>query len=272
MTRIIVLDDTRRNPELAERIDKILRTVAPLVAETTMLSLPTVVRFRLVKPAAWRHETREMHRRTLARDIAELDLPPAEVKAMRAGLKVMGVMPILVWPLVVGATQIAADGQSETICTPQTLRHAGLLAHEPYLTQMVSHELTHQLQDAATGGDGPWNTMFPNVRHIDPRGLSSLVEGHASWTDHEVTTQLYGEPVDQRQATRSLRYRLHARFPGIRHLGPSRTAYGQGSLMIRHAVSVGGVDLVNRVWKDQTLLPSQAEVADPKAWTDRIAV
>jgi hypothetical protein len=271
MTRITVLDDTRRHPELAERITQMLRTVAPMVAETTGLPLPPVVRYRLLTPAAWRQEMREQKQRSLARDIADLDLPPEQVKAARFGLKITSIVPALVWPLVLGATGEAADGQCETLIVPQTLRHTGLLAHEPSFMQMVSHELAHQLQDAARGDDPAWHTALPHLRNVDFRGLSAFVEGHAHWTDQQVTTQMYGKPVNHHgQAPRSLRYRLHNSIPGLRRLGPSRAAYEQGARLVAHAMTAGGTDLVNQIWKDTTLLPIQEEIVDPAAWVRRM--
>ncbi|MEU0109055.1 zinc-dependent metalloprotease [Streptomyces sp. NPDC006251] len=250
-----------------------LHKVAPMVAETTGLSLPPTVRFRLMTPAAWRHEVREQRLRSLVRDIAELEMRPEDASAARLAIKVTGFVPVLVWPLVLGATGVGADGQSETLIAPRALRHSGLLKHEPSLTQMASHELSHQVQDAASGDDGLWHTTVPHLRNLDARGLSGFVEGHAHWTDQQVTTLLYGRPVDYHQeAPRSLRYRLHTSIPGVRRLGPSRAAYKQGALFIRDAVAEHGVDLVNRVWKDVTLLPTAEEIFDPEAWMRRIAV
>ncbi|MFD9248409.1 zinc-dependent metalloprotease [Streptomyces bottropensis] len=273
MPQFIVLDDTRRHPELAERITEILRTVAPMVEEATGLPVPPTVRYRLMTPTAWRHELREQRRRSLVRDIADLDLPSEHVKAAHLSLKITSFIPVLVWPLVLGATGEAADGQSETFIAPRALRHTGLLAHEPSLNQMVIHELTHQLQAEARSDDAAWHTVLPHLRNVDTKGVSAFVEGHAHWTDQHVTTQMYGHPVDHhRQAPRSLRYRMHNSFPGVRRLGPSRSSYEQGALLIRRAVASQGVDLVNRVWKDVSLLPTREEIAAPETWIRRIAV
>ncbi|MDG9717040.1 zinc-dependent metalloprotease [Streptomyces sp. DH24] len=274
MSRFTVLDDTRRHPDLAERITALLHTVAPLVEETTGLPLPPEVRFRLLTPRAWRRAEIAYKLRVLTRDIADpgLSVPPEHVSAVRLALKATGFIPALVWPLVVGSTVIAADGRDETLVMPRALRHSGLLAHEPSLCQMLSHELTHHAQDAACGDSTEWRSFFPQLRKIDPGSIPAVVEGHARWADQQVTTALYGAPVDHvRQARRSPRARLLVRAPGLRRLGPSGDAYAQGTRLIGHAVTVHGTDLVNRVWKDTSLLPTRSEIAEPDAWIARIA-
>ncbi|GAB2966713.1 hypothetical protein GCM10023080_031070 [Streptomyces pseudoechinosporeus] len=271
MTAFTVLDGTRRHSDLGERISEILHTVAPIVEKTTSLYLPPEVRFRLLPPTMWRDEFRQNRERILARDIADLvDLKPEEIGRVRAALKVTSVVPVLVWPLMLAITVEAADGQSETILAPRALRHGGV-ADEPFLHQVVAHELVHQLQAEARSGV-VWRTYFPHLREIRPNAVVAIAEGHAQWTDQQVTERLFGEPADHhKQARRSLRYRLHERIPRVRRLGPPRALYEQGARLIARTVEVGGTDLVNRVWKDATLLPTDGEIADPDAWTDRLS-
>ncbi len=108
-TRFTVLDETQRDPDLVKWISLILRQVAPTVNEITGLPLPQEVRFRLVTPQAWREEARQGQHRILARDIADLELTPEEIGGIRGGLKIMGFVPVLVWPLVLASTQEAED-------------------------------------------------------------------------------------------------------------------------------------------------------------------
>lgn len=272
MTRFIVLDDTRRHPELSEQIFTTLHIVAPHLVETTGLPLPPEVRFRLLTPKAWRGASRESRERVLQRDITDLDLPPEKINAMRGALKVTGTFTALIWPLILGQTGKGMDGQTQTILAPRALHHTGLLAEDQCLHQMVAHELVHHLQ-AEARADTVWHTYFPAERQISKEGVSTVLEGHASWVDQQVTTRLFGRPVDHhQQAPRSRRYQLHASLPGIRHLGPSRAAYEQGARLIAHTAQNHGTDLINRIWKDTTLLPTAAEIADPDAWCRRIAV
>jgi hypothetical protein len=268
-TRFTVLDETQRHPELAEQINQILHRVAPAVKEITDLPLPEEVLFRLLTPKAWRDETRKSHHRTLARDIADLELTSQEVDGVRIALKIMGFVPVLVWPLVLGSTLAAADGRRETIIAPRALHHGGLLVDEPALHQLVTHELVHQVQ--ANGRSGAvWTTLFPQKRGITGRGASAVLEGHADWADRQVTTRQFGAPADHRQSPKSWRYRLHNALPGIRRLGPSRAAYEQGARLIEQAVAASGTELVNQVWKDAAFLPTEEEIADPDAWVRRI--
>jgi hypothetical protein len=271
-TRFTVLDDTRGHPDLADQISAILHRVAPTVKEITDLPLPSEgVRFRLLTPKEWREEHRQNLHRVLARDIADLDLSPKQIDAARTGLKITGFVPALVWPMVLASTQEAADGQCETVIAPRALHHGGALADERVLLQVVAHELVHHLQDEARSGT-VWKSFFLHQREIlaPPRSVSTVLEGHATWADRQVTTRLFGTPADHRQARKSWRYRLHSSFPGIGRLGPSREGYEQGAQLIGHAMAAHGVGLVNRIWKDLSLLPTADEIADPEAWTLRI--
>ncbi|MCX5233927.1 zinc-dependent metalloprotease [Streptomyces prunicolor] len=269
-TRFTVLDDTQRHPDLAKWISQILRQVAPTVNEITGLPLPAEARFRLLTPRAWRQALRQNHHRMFARDIADLDLTPEEISSVRIGLKIAAFPPVLVWPLVPAATQEAADAQWETVIAPKALRHCGVLADEPSLHQVVAHELVHQMQAEAQSGT-VWDSFFPHKRGllVPPRSMSTVLEGHATWADQQVTTQLLGMPADHHQAPKSWRYRLHNRDI-IRRLGPSREAYEQGSRLIAQTVAELGTTLVNQIWKDLTLLPTEEEITDPAAWIYRI--
>jgi len=268
VTRFTVLDETRRNADLRDQLLKVLGTVAPHVEETTGLPLPTGVRYRLLTPKAWREEYRLDLRRVLARDIADLELTQEEIDRTRTGLKIAGLFPVLVWPLMLANTHRAGDGRRETIIAPKAWRHAGLLADEPALHQVIAHELVHHLQAEARSGE-VWKTFFPGKRGIGEvprRSPSFVLEGHATWADRQITTHLFGTPADHRQTRKSWRYRLHNSLPGIHRLGPSREAYEQGAVLIARAVEAHGTHVVNRVWKDVSLLPDAEEMADPDVW------
>ncbi|MEU9405136.1 zinc-dependent metalloprotease [Streptomyces sp. NPDC048281] len=273
MTRFTVLDDTRRHPELSELLSSILHTVAPIVKETTGLPLPAEVRYRLLTPKEWRNATRHNQQRILARDIADLELKPEEIKAARIAVKISTVVPVFVWPLVFASTMEAADGQVETFLAPRSLHHSGFLTNQQCLTVMNAHELVHHAQFLAREGH-VWETFFPARRGIPRRGHSAsvLLEGHATWAEQRITARLFGAPVNHRElAKRSWRYRLHAGFPGVRRLGPRLDSYEQGARLITHAVNTCGIDVVNRVWRDASLLPTAEETAAPDTWAQRLA-
>ncbi|MFM9493688.1 zinc-dependent metalloprotease [Streptomyces galilaeus] len=205
--------------------------------------------------------------------MADLDLKPEEINALRGAIKIHGLVRLLVWPMMMANTMDldSSDGRSQTILAPRALHHGGLLADEQCLVQMAAHELVHHAQDEARGGT-VLRTFFPQHRGFTLGGRLAMVEGHAHWVDQQVTTRLFGQPVDAHQrARRSWRHRLHSAMPGIRRFGPGRDSYVQGAQLIEHAVAAGGTDLVNRVWKDTSLLPSQEEITDPDAWIRRIA-
>ncbi|MGW0827114.1 zinc-dependent metalloprotease [Streptomyces sp. NPDC002845] len=265
-----ILDDTRRHPELAARLFDILHAAAPMAEEITGLSLPPRVRFRLLAPKKWRRAQMRARQRILTRDIADLELTPDQFDPVRVALKATGVSDRLILPLMLATSMEADDGQYETIMNLLALRHAGILTHEPSLHQVSAHELIHHAQFAATGGT-VWRTLFPQLRGIDSGSVTTWREGHADWADRQITTRLFGAPVQHRtDAPKSWRYLLHNRLPGIRRLGPSPETYEQGSRFFSHVIAESGIDLTNRAWKDTELLPTTDEFANPDAWICRV--
>ncbi|QNP74957.1 zinc-dependent metalloprotease [Streptomyces roseirectus] len=270
-TRFTVLDETHRHPELSAHLTAILHTVAPIVRETTGLPLPAEVRFRLLTPRAWRAAVRQNNERIVARDIADLELTPTEITTLRYALKIAGFIPVLTWPLIGAQIMEAADGRTEAVLAPRSLQHSGYLTNEQCLTQMAAHELVHHAQFAARGPI-VWETLLHERRGLSRHGGMTVLEGHATWADRQVTTRLYGAPVNHtEQAKRSWRYRLHANIPGMSKLGPRRAFYEQGAQLIAQAVDTYGIDVLNRVWTDTSLLPTTEEITAPDTWARRLA-
>ena len=272
MTVFLVRDETSR-PQLAEQITDILQQLAPIMVETTGLSLAPRVTYRLVTPKEWRAVQVRGLQRALACDMADLDLPPERLAQAHASIKKARVMMLKAWPLVMGSTGRTAGEQPETVIAPKALHHTGLLANDDVLAQMVVHELVHHAQQTAWDHHAArWSTLFPDLRGRPHWAFSSLLEGHARWADQQVTRLAFGAPVDadRTRKSQSLRYRLHARLPGIRNAGPSRAAYDAGAQFIEHIVAAGGTDLINRIWKDSDLVPTHSEITDAEAWLLRV--
>ncbi|WP_416969372.1 zinc-dependent metalloprotease [Streptomyces sp. 4F14] len=272
MIRFTVLDETRRHPDLAEQISAVLHTAAPVVTQTTGLAVPPDVRFRLITPKEWRTAFRHNVERIMTRDIADadLELTPKEITQIRRALKIGGIVPVLLWPLMAGVTREAADGQAETVIAPRTLQHAGMDTSPQCLTQIVAHELVHHAQLAARAG--VWaETLFAERRGRAPHAGPAVVEGHAYWADREITTRLYGAPVDAAEHARpSRRFRLHKAITDITGLSRAGTHCVQGLRLITQAVEATGTDVVNQVWTDASLPPTAEEITAPDTWAARL--
>ncbi|MFE9687162.1 hypothetical protein [Streptomyces sp. NPDC006285] len=87
MSTMEVFNETGRHADLRNHIHDLLETVAPYVAQTTGLPLPTNARPRLLSPTAWREENRQNTRRVLARDITDLDLTSQKSDMTRNGVE-----------------------------------------------------------------------------------------------------------------------------------------------------------------------------------------
>ncbi|WP_217146108.1 hypothetical protein, partial [Streptomyces sp. AC627_RSS907] len=148
----MVRDETARHPDLAGILHGLVETAGPLTERVTGLQLCHPPRFRILTPSWWRAEVRQHLAQVDARDLAEH--PPARSVAT-IWLRHVGRRGWLRWSwLLTPATTITnTAGFSETLITPEALRHAGLLADEEALGTLVARELAHRLRLAHIAGD-----------------------------------------------------------------------------------------------------------------------
>ncbi|WP_106971870.1 zinc-dependent metalloprotease [Streptomyces xylophagus] len=129
----------------------------------------------------------------------------------------------------------------------------------------------HPTRAQDRGFPAVWASLFLPKRGVlaPPKSVSTILEGHATWAERQTLKRLFGTAADFREGPKSWRYRLHNRDI-VRRFGPRREAYEQGSRLIAQAVAELGTGLVNQIWKDLSLLPTEKETTDPAAWIHRI--
>ncbi|WP_030593340.1 hypothetical protein [Streptomyces globisporus] len=283
MTTIHVFDETGSQDELRERVDRILGRVAPLVETTTGLSLPATVTVRIVPVETWQTEqTADMQCRLRTYGGAMPLWKRPLIRAVGAAMlrRFRKLAPRLGGVMVMGATQPGTGDESQTLLVPRALEHTGALAN-PYLTQLLVHELIHHAQNAASGHRAHWSAHAP-AAGLRSLGVDVLEEGHAHWADQTITQQEFGAAVDVHSAPKSPRYEEVAKDPAIARRKQRDAPYKVGRVLVASAIDTVGTYGVNRVWSDALLLPTQEEIAEavaastadeptqPRLWATRL--
>ncbi len=153
---------------------------------------------------------------------------------------------------------------------PQILIIARSVVHaghdDDQLLRTIAHELTHLAQQRATGGRAldfvmspyGYRLRMPDSKEATRCATRFLIEGHASWADHQATTKLLGQPLgwhteptaDEQCATR----RLH----------------DDGRAFVTTAIDKVGLESFNDIWAQlRTSCPIETEVNDVDGWLRR---
>lgn len=153
-------------------------------------------------------------------------------------------------------------------------------------TDLDPSALFNRLRDAAgavrgavTGDDSASlleALQTPAQREIVGRlqALMSLLEGHGDYVMDGVgpavvpTATTIRERFDERRKGSGPVDRVIRRLFG---LDLKMRQYAEGEKFVRYVVDAVGMDGFNRVWAGPENLPTQAEIADPSAWVERVA-
>ncbi|MFI1530790.1 hypothetical protein [Streptomyces griseus] len=280
-TQFQVEDETGRHDELAQQIEEALIRVAPLVTPTTGLDLPDGVNFSIV--------TVDTARATMSAATANLlhiyrGLVPRWrrpfITLSSAGLLRLQhrrTQVLCEFLVMAATTTVPETEESVTTVVPEALHHNGILTDNRYLTALVFHELVHQVQNRASRHRENW-IANQAMTLLDAGGINVLEEGHAFWADQIVSRELYGTPVDVRDAPTSEQYRNLTRS----RTRPTVDEYEAGRLLVASAVETVGLRSFNQIWTDHRMLPTKNEVAEarnalasdrptpPRRWASRL--
>jgi len=279
MTICQVRQETDWCEQLAHQIEETAEQVIPVLEEVTGLSVGPSPLIRLVNPTVWADDHAAQAARFLARDIADFPSTPEVIETLTTRAQEKDAEMRRIWPLVAGATIDNADGIPQVLIMPEALHHLGF--EEPEIYKLLAHELCHVAQIIV--GDGALLLAYHTKARAE-RGLSDVVpaylgSGHSRWADLQVTTRLLGREVSEHTGRQSERVRQLIHDARARHEadptrtpGPSKAAYQDGARWVAAVVAqTGSTDLINRAWKDMTLLPTMPEIGDPPAWVRRAA-
>ena len=164
----------------------------------------------------------------------------------------------------------------------------------PYLRDRLERQLAAFIEDARlfqAGGLGvllrrwrdgrdadSWleSLMTPEQRRLfqETQVVMSLLEGFSDWVMDEVGAELLPDVdrlrsrFDERRTHRTPFERLIFRVTG---LDLKLEQYRRGHAFVSGVVAAGGREAVARLWTGPHLLPTSAELDDPKAWLARTA-
>jgi coenzyme F420 biosynthesis associated uncharacterized protein len=164
----------------------------------------------------------------------------------------------------------------------------------PYLRERLERQLAAFIEDARVfqaGGLGvlvrrwrdgrdadSWleSLMTPEQRRLfqETQVVMSLLEGFSDWVMDEVGAELLPDVerlrtrFEERRTHRTPLERLIFRVTG---LDLKMEQYRRGHAFVSGVVAAGGRDALARLWTGPHLLPTPAELDDPKAWLARTA-
>jgi coenzyme F420 biosynthesis associated uncharacterized protein len=164
----------------------------------------------------------------------------------------------------------------------------------PYLRERLEQQLAAFIEDARlfqAGGLGvlvrrwrdgrdadSWleSFMTPRQRRLfqETQVVMSLLEGFSDWVMDEVGAELLPDVerlrtrFEERRTHRTPLERLIFRVTG---LDLKMEQYRRGHAFVSGVVAAGGRDALGRLWTGPHLLPTPAELDDPRAWLARTA-
>ncbi|HEY8116691.1 MAG TPA: zinc-dependent metalloprotease [Actinomycetota bacterium] len=160
-----------------------------------------------------------------------------------------------------------------------------LIGRYVHTVQIDSREVFAQLRRAVDavrrgadwrGMNGILLIMNDEQRALFARmqALMTLLEGHATFVMNEVAA---GRVDDLDRMRNALHERRRSRggvekaFQQAIGFETKAKQYASGERFVRDVVTAVGMDGFNRVWRDETNLPSPEEIADPARWVGRVA-
>ncbi|MFD5385542.1 zinc-dependent metalloprotease [Streptomyces sp. NPDC056669] len=286
MTVIIVLDETGRERQLADQITGMLEDTAELVSDITALTPPSVLRFRLLSPSAWRAESRAYVRRQIEASFARSAPSPTEEAEAQKKEITYRASTLAGWWMTEGRTMLDSAGEPQSLVAPKALHHTGLRYASNQLYRFVVHEAVHQWQISSSNPAIMPIPMLGRDTTAPHQGLIHLAEGHADWVMEEVARRLFGpDTPPAADLRRSWRFRGQtavmkwmartvANAEAVEQAeAQTRRIRSQGRHWVEIAIKgAGGVIPFNRVWQDVRYVPTADEVSYPDKWLGRVGL
>lgn len=270
MKTVVVNKSGRRARELAQRLEELAGVAAPLVEAVTDLELPNTVVITTTKVRKWLSDGTRRDARQIRADVRELRPTLVSRLTAKAARHEAYVSCRATWRMF-GAQTVMVEGRPEIVVLPQALQEAGRLTDESVLLKVVAHELTHVAQCHRDNGEGfhMLGTRFSQELGITDLDYSFLYEGHAYWSDAQITSKVLGAPVPIAEISphATLRYLDLAQSPqrasSVRYVERARDS-------VAAVIDEHGLDAFNRVWGRRDLVPLRTETSTADAWPQRL--
>lgn len=255
-----------RYRKVRDRVQQVADEVAPMVERITGMRLPSQPIIRLMTVPRMHIESQAHDQRILEQDIREVDLTDTEIAALRENRKMVYRRRLRTWVLISATTVISADGAPQILFPPTSGKHAGALGEDLY--RIMAHELTHVAQKVhAPEFYALSSTIVPAKRGIGHLALDELLEGHAMWTDQQVTNKVFGRAP--RHDGRS--WFFHRATKKLNAYWEVRKDFyvNNEAFVTRVCEATGSPAALDCAWNDPDNAPTHDEIADPNAWLTR---
>ncbi|MER7673118.1 hypothetical protein ABTY61_32315 [Kitasatospora sp. NPDC096128] len=255
------------------RYERLLETAVPLATELSQLPLPSHITVRIATAKQFVAGQIEHNRILFGRAIDSLELGRVKSTMLKATARAAQAtrrpMAAMFAPMVQGAIIWSAEGP-ELVVMPAS--HAESHGTDRFLTCVLAHEMTHlaqfELNPALAWAYPRCSLQDKNARrpHDDQRAPFAVIEGHAAWVQVRASMRLCGVATRERLDHEPEPTEL---FTRLKSESPIAGAYDLGEQFIATVHSYGGHALVERLLKDEDLLPTNRELRDPQAWLNR---
>jgi hypothetical protein len=283
--QVDVTDECRAGEIMRGNVEQAAKEVIDAVESVSELRLPPAVNVRLVSPRSLRQVNTELFGAIFATiDRRHPELPGDQVQVARIAAGVVSRLTMSMFWRGIGGQYIPkiGDAPAQVLIMPRALRLSRATDRE--LRVILAHELTHGAQDRAC----PMMTVDGIAQVIaiptkDVRAaksklaqISPVIEGHAQWVHLRVCNELFGLDMRGREhrfdGNGAWSYRMSKAM--ARHNPVMRAKagdYDKGEYFIDYLHSVGGMRMVNRLWRGLTSMPDATELTVPEMWVDRVA-
>ncbi|MER7671340.1 zinc-dependent metalloprotease [Kitasatospora sp. NPDC096128] len=267
-------NDANATVDDQRRYDRLMEAAIPLAADLSQMPLPTHITVRIATPeqfVAWQTE----HNQLMAdRGIESLELGRVKRRLIRT-MTMLAVktkakaMAEKFAPTVQGASIYRASAPTLVV---MPTAHAESRGTDRLLTCCLAHEITH-LGQFELNPALPYSVMRLGLQdqqagrpRDEHRAPSAVLEGHAGWVQARASEKLSGIATRTRLDDEPEPTELFTRLVSE---SPRTDTYELGETFVAAVYAYGGYPLLERLLKDEDLIPTNRELRDPQSWLDR---
>ncbi|MFD7737737.1 hypothetical protein [Streptomyces sp. MJM8645] len=266
-------NDANANADDQCRYERLLEAAIPLAAELSQLPLPGRITVRLATAeqfVAWQIEHNQL---LVGMAVDSLELGAVQSRLLKTTAKAGNVkgraMATKFAPMVQGAIIWRPEGPNLVVMPAS---HAESGGTDRFLTCCLAHEITHlaqfELNPALAYAPARCGLQDQKVRrsHDERRAPHAVTEGHASWVQSRASERLCGVATRKRLDDEPEPSEL---FTSLASEFPMSGAYDLGEQFVAAVYTYGGFPLIERLLKDEDLLPTNREIQAPESWLKR---
>ncbi|MFJ6775094.1 zinc-dependent metalloprotease [Kitasatospora sp. NPDC091257] len=271
-TMFTIHNDANATADDQRRYERLMEAAIPLAADLSQLPLPDRITVRIATPQQFVAWQVEHYKLIIGRGVDSLGLGGVKRRLLKTTATMVGTskgraMTAKYAPMVQGAIIWRSEGPA-LVVMPDS--HAESRGTDRLVTCCLAHEITHlaqfELNPALAYAVMRFGLQDKKAAHDERRAPAAVIEGHASWVQARASERLCGiatrDRLDDEPEPSELFTRLTAE-------SPRTDAYDLGEKFIAAVYNHGGFQLIERLLKDEDLMPTNREIQDPAIWLDR---